>query len=75
LSELIEEDRGKRSAETPRKSRRGKSKPGGIRLGCGCRYARTGGDWYHVTPCRAHVLREWPVSDEHMILAAAGATA
>lgn len=48
----------------PRRRRTGASRPGGITAPCGCRYVRTGGWWYHVTPCRVHVLREWPVSDE-----------
>jgi hypothetical protein len=43
-----------------------RSRPGGITACCGCRYARTGGWWYHVTPCRAHPLKEWPVTEEHL---------
>lgn len=50
----------------PRKRRKRPVRPGGVNAGCGCRYARTGGWWYHVTPCSGHVLREWPVTDEHM---------
>ncbi len=82
LSVVIEEDRRKRSASPGRDTRkdkhakrRGRSEPGGMQAGCGCRFIRTGGYWYHVTPCRGHELREWPLSDENMILVASGAAA
>ena len=37
---------------------------GGIGRQCGCRYARIGGVWLHVTPCRAHVLAQFPIADD-----------
>jgi hypothetical protein len=74
----IEGERRKRSSRTgastrkdDRAARHGKSKPGGVIASCGCRYTRTGGYWYMVTPCSGHELMQWPVSDEHMIGAAA----
>jgi hypothetical protein len=42
------------------------SQPGGVTAECGCRYARTGGQWLHLTPCRSHMLRSDPVSDKEM---------
>lgn len=80
LSEAIEADRAKRPARTGRKTRndkttarRGQSQPGGVTASCGCRFVRTGGYWYHVTPCTVDDLREWPVSDENMIVLGAAA--
>ena len=48
--------------------RRGNStaQPGGILKDCGCRYARAGGHWWHVTPCRTHQLAVFPLTDESM---------
>lgn len=43
-----------------------RSLPGGIIRGCGCRFTRTGGEWLHLTPCRAHPLLQHPVADERM---------
>lgn len=43
-----------------------RSKPGGITRGCGCRFTRTAGHWWHVTPCRRHQLLEHPIADERM---------
>lgn len=50
--------------------RRGRGKPGGIAKACGCRWARTGGAWRHITPCRFHYLHPKPVDDEEMQLIA-----
>lgn len=55
-----------RTPSVTRKTRRGQSRPGGVTAPCGCRYARTGGEWRHVTPCRSHRLRDLPASDEEM---------
>lgn len=70
LSEVIDEDRRNRTKRTPRKSRkerltarRGRSKPGGIILGCGCRWLYSDGGWIHVTPCRVDELQLRPVTD------------
>lgn len=48
------------------RARAARSRPGALAAPCGCRYARSGGWWWHVTPCRAHLLRDWPLSDERM---------
>lgn len=39
---------------------------GGIGADCGCRYARTSGQWQHITPCRSHPLALFPIADERM---------
>jgi hypothetical protein len=49
-----------------RTERRAVTRPGGIIHGCGCRFTRTGGQWLHITPCRAHQLLHHPIVDERM---------
>jgi hypothetical protein len=49
-----------------RAERRAVTRPGGIIRGCGCRFTRTGGQWLHLTPCRAHHLAVYPIADERM---------
>jgi hypothetical protein len=40
------------------------SQPGGVTSPCGCIHTRTGGEWWHVTPCRSHELALYPFTDE-----------
>jgi hypothetical protein len=54
------------AAGLKRTERRAVSRPGGIIRGCGCRFTRTGGQWLHLTPCRAHQLAVYPIADERM---------
>jgi len=60
-SQTASESRKDRNAK-----RRGRSKPGGITLACGCRWLYYAGAWLHVTPCRSHVLHLEPAGDAEM---------
>ena len=49
-------------------SRRHRVMPmGGIGQPCGCRHTRTADGWLHVTPCRSHPLRPYPITDENFM--------
>lgn len=70
LSEAIEAQRARsRQSRMTRKARlnarRGRSRPGGFAVGCGCRFVRTGDAWRHIWPCKGHRLGG-PLSDEQM---------
>lgn len=70
MSDLSERGRSKRTPRMTRKdrrnARRGRSKPGGITRGCGCRWLYSGGAWRHITPCRSHELHLEPAGDAEM---------
>lgn len=55
-----------RRERTAARRGRGPVTAGGITAPCGCRCARTGGQWIQVRPCTAAHQRPFPISDENM---------
>jgi hypothetical protein len=71
LNEVIEQQQSRFRRTPPetrkdkRAKRRGRSRPGGFSVSCGCRFVRAGDAWRHICPCRSHKLGS-PLTDAEM---------